>query len=383
MNVLHVTRDFPPRHCGGLSTAVGGLARAQARAGLGVAVVSFDAWRPRAAGRGSAPAAAERIDGVAVLRLASAAQLDAARAFAHAQRPALLHVHHGMLWEFTAGLRTELGVPTVKTVHVVQRQMNALRGTSERTLSLEGQEAALAAADRVIAPSRAAADALLASQPGLAPRLRIVGHGIDDTPAAQTAAARHAAAAQRGSLLAVGRLAEVKGTPELFEVMRQVLERNSGAEFVVAGGVPANRRAEAHWLRRWQLGTPEALQGRVRFDGWLDASALAQRYRDADALVAPGRYETFGLVVLEAMLHGLPIAASTAGGIAELIDHGETGLLSRPGDAATLAEHALDVLSNPALARRLSRNAAAVARRSHLWEHVLPLLLAVYAESGA
>ena len=219
MNVLHVTRDFPPRHHGGISSAVDRLARAQSHAGLGVAVVSFDAWRPCAAPRGRTAATRDASDGIAVLRLTSTQQLAAALAFASEQHPALLHVHDGMLWSFSATLRGELAVPAVQSVHVVQRYMNELRGTRERTLSLAGEEAALAAAERVIAPSRSAADVLLASHPSLAPRLRVVGHGIDDSPAARAAAARHAADAGHGPLLAAGRFGDIKGTPELFDVI--------------------------------------------------------------------------------------------------------------------------------------------------------------------
>lgn len=380
MNVLHVTRDFPPRHHGGISSAVGRLAGAQSRAGLGVAVVSFDGWRPCAGTAGTASTAQDTADGIAVLRLTSTQQLAAARAFASEQHPTLLHVHDGMLWSSSATLRTELGIPAVQSVHVVQRYMNELRRTRERTLSLAGEEAALAAADRVIAPSRSAADVLLVSHPGLAPRLRVVGHGIDDSPAARAAAAHHAADAAQGPLLAVGRFGDIKGTPELFDVMRAVLTRLSGAAITVAGGVPANRRAESRWRRRWQTRTPERLQSRARFTGWLDGGALAAQYHGAAALVVASRYETFGLVALEAMLHGLPIASTAAGGLAELIEHGETGLLSAPEDAAALAEHAIALLSDPDLARRLGQRGAAAVRSRHLWEHVLPGLHAIYAE---
>jgi glycosyltransferase involved in cell wall biosynthesis len=215
----------------------------------------------------------------------------------------------------------------------------------------------------------------------LAARLRVAGHGIDDSAAARAAAARHADAAA-GPLLAVGRFADVKGTPLLFDVVRTVLAHAPDAAFVVAGGVPANRRRERQWLRRWRRDTPAALQERVRFSGWLTPPALAECYGAAHALVAPSRCETFGLVVLEAMLHGLPVAATAAGGVVELVQHGETGLLSPPGDGEALSRHALALATDAALARRLSRAAAAMVRGAHLWEHALPRLLAVYRELG-
>jgi glycogen(starch) synthase len=379
MRVLHITRDFPPQHCGGISTAVGGLARAQARAGLAVAVVSFDGWRPHLARAAAAPTV-ETVGGIAVLRLSSRDHLNAARDFARAQRCAVLHVHHGMLWEFAAALRAERRVPTIKSVHVVQRQMNALRGTDERTRSLMGQEAALADADRVVAPSRAAAAHLLAAHPQLAARLRVVAHGIDDTAAARAAASRRADAPTRGPLLAVGRFAELKGTAELYDVLRLVLARVGTATATVAGGVPANRRAEKRWLARWCRDASPELQRRVQFTGWLSSAELDKRYGTAGALLSASRYETFGLVALEAMLHGLPVAATAVGGVAELIRDGETGLLAPTGDTQALAAHASALLTDVELARRIGRNAAAAVRRTYLWQQVLPSMLAVYAE---
>jgi len=391
IRVLHVTRDFPPHHRGGISTAVEGLARAQVRAGLAVGVLSFDDWRPRAGGGppAASPAAVGQAGG-AVLRVSNAAQLAAARAFACAQRPALLHVHDGMLWRFAECLREELRVPAVITIHVVQRHLNRLRGTCERTLSLDGQEAALATADRVLVPSRAAAAALLdgtaATDNGRpattlpAARVRVVGHGVEDTPAARAATARHLAAPGSGPLLTAGRFGDVKGTPELFTAMRAVLAHLPDAAWVVAGGIPANRRGEARWRRRWQQSAPTAEQRRVSWTGWLAADALVERYCDAAALIVPSRHESFGLVALEAMLHGLPVAATAGGGLAELIGHDHTGLLSPVGDATALAEHAIALLTDASLARRISAAAASAVRASHLWPQVLPRWLAVYRE---
>jgi len=149
MRILDLTRDFPPRACGGISTAVGGLVGASADAGLEVAVVSFDAWRPKRTAVATPPAALEE-GRVPVLRLTAPSQLPAVHALAGAWRPRLLHVHHGMLWPLAVELRAEDAIAAEKTVHVVQREMNARRGVAEHTRSLAG---ALALSE---APARSA-----------------------------------------------------------------------------------------------------------------------------------------------------------------------------------------------------------------------------------
>jgi glycosyltransferase involved in cell wall biosynthesis len=376
MRILHLTRDFPPRHNGGISTAVGGLAHASSAAGLTVAVLSFDDWRPRAGTKRGARAWSGLEDGTAVMRVTSPAQLDQARAFAAAQRPHVLHVHHAMLWELAAQLRASLAVPAVLTMHVIQQQMNELRATRERTLSLVAEAAALRAADRIIAPSHAAAAALTRHDASLAPRLRLAPHGV----AATADRSRRRGQQQANRFLAVGRFDDVKGTAELFEAIRCILTAEPDVTFTVAGGIPANPRAERRWLDQWERATPPAVRARVRFSGWLTPEALAALYADADVVIAASRFETFGLVALEAMAHGVPIATTAAGGIAELIEHGTTGLLSPVDAVSALVANALALARDPALRSRLSTAAADAVRQRWLWASRLPPVLAVYEE---
>lgn len=381
MHVLHLTRDLPPRCLGGLSTAVGGLVGASVRHGLTVSVLSFDAWRPARAGAAE-PCEPAHEHGAAVLRVTHPEHLGAAREFARAARPDLLHVHHGMLWPFAASLRDELAAPAVKTVHVVQREMNALRRTTEHTRSLAGQEAALAAADRIIVPSRAAAAALEPYGEHVAARLRIAPHGIDDSPAARAAVAARKRTIDYVPLLAVGRFDDVKGTPELFKVLRHVLGRLRANNAVVAGGVPANLRAELQWRRRWELEAPPSLRERVRFTGWLDREALAAEYAAAGVMVVTSRFETFGLTALEAMLFGVAVVANPAGGVAEVIEHNVSGLVMDHPNVELVSGNAILLMGDRGRVLELGLQAAAQVRRRHLWEHALPRILEVYGEMG-
>jgi glycosyltransferase involved in cell wall biosynthesis len=377
MRVLHVTRDFPPQHRGGISTVVGGLVHASLRAGISPAVISFDDWRPRASAGASARRPRATSDaGMPLFRVTSSADVDAARAFAASFRPAVLHAHHGMLWEFTATLRATLSVPVVKTIHVVQRELARHRGSSERTLSAAGQDAALAAADRIVVPSHAAARALLADAPGLHDRVRAVSHGIDDSPAARAAAADDAARAL-GPVSYAGRFADVKGTADFLAAVPHVLERMPDTSFVIAGGIPGNTKAEGRWRRQW---AGRAASARVRLAGWLSPPELGRLYAAASVLAVPSHVETFGLVALEGMLHGAPIVAADIPALRELIADGQTGLLYRRGDPLALADAIVALLGDAGRARRLGREAAAMARRERLWEHALPALRRVYEE---
>lgn len=75
----------------------------------------------------------------------------------------------------------------------------------------------------------------------------------------------------------------------------------------------------------------------------------------ADVLLLPSEKESFGLVALEAMACGVPTIGSTAGGIPELVSHGETGFLAPIGDTDSMANYAVDLLSNEKLHQQFKK----------------------------
>lgn len=90
------------------------------------------------------------------------------------------------------------------------------------------------------------------------------------------------------------------------------------------------------------------LQDKVFFLGKQDE--IAQVISLADVLLLPSEKESFGLVALEAMACGVPTVGSLAGGIPELVVHGETGFLAPIGDTKRMADYTIQLLSNEALA---------------------------------
>ena len=394
VRVLHITRDFPPRTNGGISTAVGGMVGYCSRTGIECAVVSFDAWRPRGHEKASRQEHIARVGSApvqesgfgSVMRLTSPDQVPAAHAFVDSFLPTIVHVHHGMLWPFAEDIRARLSIPAIVQIHVVQAAQDRLRGLVEPTRSARSQLVAMRAADLVVAPSRAAAGMLAAEYLDLPGRVRVLGLGIDDTQDARRAVAARALATDAGGVgpvLYVGRFADMNGTAELFAAIPEILERVPGARFVIAGGIPDNPKAERRWLRRWRERAPASVQARVELPGWQSRTALARLYSRASVLVSPSWLETFGLVVLEAMLHGLPVVATRSGGVEELLDHGRTGMLAAVRDVEQLSAHVVELLTRPERAQALGQAAAARVRERHLWEHTGPTLHALYRELSA
>ncbi len=80
--------------------------------------------------------------------------------------------------------------------------------------------------------------------------------------------------------------------------------------------------------------------------------------RGADLFLLPSATESFGLAALEAMACAVPVVASAAGGIPEVVKDGENGFLAPPGDVPGMSERALRILNDSALRERMKRSAA-------------------------
>jgi len=106
--------------------------------------------------------------------------------------------------------------------------------------------------------------------------------------------------------------------------------------------------------------------GRVVWHGELVDASLHARYAAADVFVLASRYEGFGMVINEALLHGLPIVASRAGALASTVP-AEAGLLPPAGDEAAWRDALDRVITDAALRARLAGGAREAARRLPSW----------------
>lgn len=142
--------------------------------------------------------------------------------------------------------------------------------------------------------------------------------------------------------LMLARLHEEKGHRVLFQALPSIVGRVGSLAVLLAGDGPDRVLLEAE-VRR--LG----LQSIVRFLGRRDD--VAQLIVLSSVVVLPSLAESFGFAALEAMSLGRPVVASSLGGIAEVVS--DCGVLTRPGDAESLADGVCGVLNEPERARTL------------------------------
>ena len=391
MRVLHVTTEFPPVIYGGLGTAVGGLVNASAASGLTVAVllvggtlrlgdaVHYGAapeWPPRFS-REIEPVSVE--NGVTFFQISPSQPVEDAVRIVRAWRPDVLHLHTAWVWPFAEAIIERTGVPLVYTIHSVDRAEYEVGHEPNHILAhSHDQEVAIQRAVRMIALTENESELVGRYYPDSCERIRIVGNGIEECPLARSKAESHVGNADP-MVLYTGRLVERKGIRELLGAIPRVLERAPRTQFVLAGGPPFVDPEEL--ARTWLPGECYPYRQNIRFTGWLSPTGVAEWYRRADIQVVPSRYEPFGMVVLEGMLHGLPIVAAKVGGPARILKHGVTGLLYHATDVEALAAHITSLVLDPESRHNLGTAAAKDVRNNWLWPEIVNKMAHVYEEA--
>lgn len=171
-----------------------------------------------------------------------------------------------------------------------------------------------------------------------------------------------------------------KGIAELLEAWRRVKADFPGAELYLAGGAGLWRNVGQTAYADETAERVRAMEGEglLQFAGAFPRARMPEFWNSVNVAVVPSLNESFGLVALEALACGVPVVASAAGGLKEIVENGKNGLLVPPGDAAALARAMTTILSNDSLRQRLAHGARpraesfSLASRSR---HLLGLLL--------
>jgi hypothetical protein len=171
------------------------------------------------------------------------------------------------------------------------------------------------------------------------------------------ASARRSSRRRPGPLrvLFVGRLEARKGIDDLLEAIATLGPAHPDVEWQIAGGETRPRTQPSHEaLFRHRHRGAEWLRN-VRFLGPVGDDELDQLYANADLVVLPSRYESFGLVMVEAMMHARAQVSCAVGGIEEVVRDGVDGLLVAPAAPAQLATAIDDLLRHPTRRRALAK----------------------------
>jgi glycosyltransferase involved in cell wall biosynthesis len=170
-------------------------------------------------------------------------------------------------------------------------------------------------------------------------------------------------------VLIVGRLSSEKDHATLLEAMRRVQGTAPDAHLAIVGDGPERPRIEAA-VRALGLAGSVTLAGQV--------PSAEPFYGIADLCVLSSLSEGSPNALLEAMAAGVPVVATAVGGIPEMVTHGESALLVKPGDCEAMTNAIAALLSDGDLARRLAARAREIVLERHAPEGRMRRLVEIY-----
>lgn len=289
-------------------------------------------------------------------------------------KPDILHAHSPSLNAIAAlGVGRALGIPVVYEVRAFWEDAAADHGSSRPgglryrlTRALENHALRRAGAITTICEGLRQ-DLRARGVP--ADKITVIPNAVDmaafGVPAVDKALATRLGLDGQRVIGFIGSFYAYEGLALLLRAMPRMLAAEPALRLLLAGGGPQEAALQ-------QLARELGVAGQVVFAGRVPHAQVAQYYQLIDVLVYPRLPMRLTELVtplkpLEAMAQGRLVAASDVGGHRELIRHGHTGVLFRPGDAGALAQAVLALLQQPSSWPLLRRRARAYVERERNW----------------
>ncbi len=300
----------------------------------------------------------------------------------------LVHTHYWLSGWVGRSTKEIWGVPLVASFHTLGKVKNhslARNEPPEPPERLNGEEAVIAEADRIMAATPAEAAQLVGLYRADPDRIRVVPPGVDHQlffPRPRGAAKERLHLTGVRLVLFVGRLQLHKGPDIAIRTLAEAIARDPGGTgdvvLAVVGG-PSGTSHGAEIARLIDLAGALGVGERVVFFPPQPQTRLADFYAAAECVLVPSRSESFGLVALEAQACGTPVVAAAVGGLRYVVADGGTGYLVEGHDPADHAEALRRVLADPPAAARMGRAGVAQSLRFS-WDATAAEILSVYRE---
>jgi D-inositol-3-phosphate glycosyltransferase len=293
----------------------------------------------------------------------------------------LIHSHYWLSGEVGNMARRQWRCPHLITFHTLGRvKNNTASGENEPDLRIAHESRLVQSVDAIVAPAARERENLIHQYNARERKIRIIPCGVNlelFQPRDRAQCRRRLGIPQdRRVVLFVGRFAALKGTDTLLGAMADLVPQISNLQLVVVGGDgPASTPSRS--LTR--LAEVLRIQDRVWFAGRVEQGELPIYYSAADLLAVPSHYESFGLVVLEALACGTPVAATRVGAVETLIQPGINGTLLDDPSRSSVARGIARFLEMP-----VGRGADPASIRATVarcgWQRMATAMVGTYAE---
>jgi len=387
MRVLMLSWEYPPHVVGGLGKHVREIVPALASAGVEIVMIT-----PRWAG--GAPT--EGNDKVRIVRVDPPGDVNGYDFFENVHRTNwllesrarevldslggfdLIHAHDWLVAFAAIKLKHDYRLPLLATIHATEYGRGRGHLNGHIPWAIHGTEWQLTyEAWRVITCSGYMANEVATLFQCPRDKIDVIPNGItlpDHPPLLagpeRLAFRRRFAADDERLVLHIGRIVQEKGLGVLVEAMPRVLSVLPSAKFVIVGtgGYLNAARQRGH----------ELVGAKVYFTGFIPDADRDYLYQVADVAVFPSLYEPFGIVALEAMAARCPVVVSDAGGLPEVVQHNETGIVTYANNPDSLAWGILHTLQHPDWTAARVENACRRVREAFNWQRIAYQTVAVY-----
>ena len=292
--------------------------------------------------------------------------------------PDLVHFHDWYMGVAALTLKKLWNVPVVATMHRMRRERDTAKISLRSSQQIDQLEQDIGSeATHIIVCSQSMRKAVHELLTVPIERLSVIPNGV--TVGLGTAGTlekinslrqRHAPAGQT-LLLYVGPVIYTKGVLVLMRALPSILASHPNTKMLVAGDNSISLQPLAY-----ELGVEHA----VDFMGYVSNDDRDCLYQVTDAVVIPSLAEPFGIVALEAMASGANVIASNVGGLSEVIEHMQTGLLVEPGSPEGIAQAVDMLLADPDAARQRRQRAIKHVNQAFRWEEIARQTVHLYGK---
>jgi D-inositol-3-phosphate glycosyltransferase len=301
----------------------------------------------------------------------------------------LIHSHYWLSGRVGEMLKQRWSVPMVHMFHTLGILKNAL---NRRKAEMESEDrigienGIMKSADVLVAPSPWEKERMVSHYAADPEKIRVIPCGVDLNlfrPIFPAKARKFLGLSKRKFVLFVGRIDAIKGIDLLIRAIDCLVEKSCLGKhdiglIIVGGDKDADPRIETQEMERLRKMVSRLnLEEEVAFWGAQRQDLLPFFYSAAEAIILPSRYESFGMVALEAMGCGTPVIASRVGGLQFTVEDGRTGFLFPEGNWRDLAERIREVIVSRKLKKKLGQAALRRAKKFS-WTKVAKEVLSVY-----
>lgn len=157
-------------------------------------------------------------------------------------------------------------------------------------------------------------------------------------------------------ILFVGRLEYRKGIDIIFECIPYICKKYNNVIFRFCGDNKINMPNSETTYKDYFLSKYNEFSERVIFEGYISDEEIIDRYSNCDIFIAPSRFESFGLIFLEAMIFSKPVIGTNIGGIPEVAEDGVSGILIENENSEDLKNALIKLIENKDIRESMGKN---------------------------